>query len=302
MIIPSTYEQSYSRTPQEVVYSQNKWCNFVFGSTFALYGLMADSLAGLGTRAHSSICAVGFKVLKYVLIDLCDKCGVCVMLSVSWVVNTHSYACLYDFCKSLKERGCLFMNKRCVALTDEQYRESISLLRSGFILDEKLIKPNERIAAVEVLQATLGLRLGDTLKLKMCSFIKDGSRYRLDIKEQKTGKMRTFTVPIEVYSFIQDYAISNNIGADAKLFDISERQVERHMNKVFTKMGLPLRQYGTHSARKLFATKVYVENDYNIELVRVLLQHSSVVTTQRYIGIQQKQVEDALAGTVVNLV
>jgi len=46
---------------------------------------MADSLAGLGTRAHSSICAVGFKVLKYVLIDLCDKCGVCVMLSVSWV-------------------------------------------------------------------------------------------------------------------------------------------------------------------------------------------------------------------------
>ena len=52
------------------------------------------------------------------------------------------------------------MNKRCVALTDEQYRESISLLRSGFILDEKLIKPNERIAAVEVLQATLGLRLG----------------------------------------------------------------------------------------------------------------------------------------------
>ena len=157
-------------------------------------------------------------------------------------------------------------------------------------------------AAVEVLQATLGLRLGDTLKLKMCSFIKDGSRCRLDIKEQKTGKMRTFTVPIEVYSFIQDYAISNNIGADAKLFDISERQVERHMNKVFTKMGLPLRQYGTHSARKLFATKVYVENDYNIELVRVLLQHSSVVTTQRYIGIQQKQVEDALAGTVVNLV
>ena len=47
MIIPSSCEQSYSRTPQEVVYSQNKWCNFVFGSTFALYGLMADSLDSL---------------------------------------------------------------------------------------------------------------------------------------------------------------------------------------------------------------------------------------------------------------
>lgn len=76
MIIPSTYEQSYSRTPQEVVYSQNKWCNFVFGSIFVLYGLMVDSLTGLGTRAHSSICEVDFKVLKYLLIDLFDKCGV----------------------------------------------------------------------------------------------------------------------------------------------------------------------------------------------------------------------------------
>lgn len=194
------------------------------------------------------------------------------------------------------------MNKRCVALTDEQYRESVGLLRSGFVLDGKIIKPNERIATVEVLQATLGLRLGDTLKLRMCSFVKDGDRYRLDIVEQKTRKTRTFTVPIEVYSFIQEYAIANNISVDAKLFDVSERQVERHLNKVFTKMGLPLRNYGTHSARKLFATKVYVENSYNIELVRVLLQHSSVVTTQRYIGIQQKQVEDALAGTVANLI
>ena len=65
-------------------------------------------------------------------------------------------------------------------------------------------------------------------------------------------------------------------------------------------MGLPLRNYGAHSARKLFATKVYVENSYNIELVRVLLQHSSVVTTQRYIGIQQKQVEEALAGASIH--
>lgn len=194
------------------------------------------------------------------------------------------------------------MNKRCVALTDEQYRESVGLLRSGFVLDGKIIKPNERIATVEVLQATLGLRLGDTLKLRMCSFVKDGDRYRLDIVEQKTRKTRTFTVPIEVYSFIQEYAIANNISVDARLFDISERQVERHLNKVFTKMGLPLRNYGAHSARKLFATKVYVENSYNIELVRVLLQHSSVVTTQRYIGIQQKQVEDALAGAVANLI
>lgn len=194
------------------------------------------------------------------------------------------------------------MNKQCVAFTDRQYRECVSLLRSGFMLDGRLVKPNGRVAAVLVLQACLGLRLGDVLQLSMDSFIRDGDRWRLDIREQKTGKVRQFTVPVEVYSFVQDYAIGRGTPRHARLFDISSRQVERHLNKVFRKMGLDVWKYGSHSARKYFATKVYLENEYNIELVRVLLQHSSVQVTSRYIGISDKMVEDALARTAANLV
>ncbi|MCM1219612.1 MAG: tyrosine-type recombinase/integrase [Lachnospiraceae bacterium] len=194
------------------------------------------------------------------------------------------------------------MNKCCVALSREQYERSIELLRNGFMLSGVLVKPNVRIATIEVLQAALGLRLGDVLRLKLSSFIRDGDRWRLDIREQKTGKVRNFTVPVEVYAFVQDYALSVGISKDAGLFSISERQVERHLNKVFTKMGLPLRQYGSHSYRKFFAVQVYVENEYNAELVRVLLQHSSLGTTQRYLSIGSKQIEDALARTVSNLV
>ena len=194
------------------------------------------------------------------------------------------------------------MNKKCVALTEEQYKKSIELLRYGFMLDGKFIKPNERIAAVGIMQASLGLRLGDVLQLKMSSFVKDGGRWRLDIKEQKTGKVREFTVPIEVYSFIQEYALAMGIRREAKLFDVSERQVERHLNKVFTKMGLPLHQLGSHSYRKMFATQVYVKNEYNIELVRVLLQHSSIQITQRYLNISHKLVEDALAKTAAYII
>lgn len=194
------------------------------------------------------------------------------------------------------------MNKKCVALSQEEYQRSIELLRNGFMLSGVLVKPNERIATIEVLQATLGLRLGDILKLKLSSFIRDGDRWRLDIKEQKTGKLRTFTVPNEVYSFVQNYCIEGGIGKDARLFDISKRQVERHLNKVFMKMELPLRSYGSHSFRKLFATQVYIDSEYNAELVRVLLQHSSLNTTQRYLSIGSKQIEDALARTVSNLI
>ena len=61
---------------------------------------------------------------------------------------------------------------------------------------------------------------------------------------------------------------------------------------------LGLEGVGSHSFRKGFATNVYVNNHYNIELVRTLLQHSSVNVTQRYIGIGSKELEDAIQKNV----
>ena len=53
-------------------------------------------------------------------------------------------------------------------------------------------------------------------------------------------------------------------------------------------------EISTHSFRKFFATQIYKENDYDIMLVKRLLQHSSATTTERYIGISSKKVEEAL--------
>ncbi|MBO5278246.1 MAG: tyrosine-type recombinase/integrase [Lachnospiraceae bacterium] len=57
---------------------------------------------------------------------------------------------------------------------------------------------------------------------------------------------------------------------------------------------LGLSGISTHSFRKYFATQIYINNGYNIKLVRQLLQHSSSAVTQKYIGIQSKQLESAL--------
>lgn len=78
--------------------------------------------------------------------------------------------------------------------------------------------------------------------------------------------------------------------------------MQRHLNLAIKKMGLPVRSYGSHSSRKYFATKVYVDSNYNIALVQKLLQHSSPSVTQRYIGISQKDVEDALERTKCHLI
>lgn len=185
------------------------------------------------------------------------------------------------------------MNKTTIALSEEQYRKIISAIKSGIVCsDGKVIKSNIRIATALTLEANLGLRINDILKLRLSSIIKDGSRYRLDIVEQKTGKKREFTVPTDIYIYMQTYALENHISPEAKLFDISERQVQKHLKLVCDY--LDLENISTHSFRKYFATSIYIHNHYNIELVRVLLQHSSSATTQRYIRLQRQEVEDAL--------
>lgn len=185
------------------------------------------------------------------------------------------------------------MNKKTVALTEEQYKDIISVIRTGFICtDGRVVKPNRRIAAALSLEANLGLRISDILQLKLSAIIHDGNRYRLNIVEKKTHKKREFTVPIEIYSYIQNYALENNISPNAKLFDMSERTIQNHLQLVCGYLGYD--NVSTHSFRKYFATCIYVANEYNIELVRILLQHSSIATTQRYIGLQNRVVESAL--------
>ena len=189
------------------------------------------------------------------------------------------------------------MNKRTVALTTEQYTSIITAIKSGFCYSGREYNPNDRIATALTLEANLGMRISDILQLHYCDIIKDGDRYRLNISEIKTGKERVFTVPEEIRSYIDEYRTRNHMTEQQRLFDLSERQIQKHLKATCEYLGLD--GISTHSFRKYFATQIYINNGYNIELVRQLLQHSSAAVTQRYIGIQQKQVENALQNHVI---
>ena len=182
--------------------------------------------------------------------------------------------------------------KKTVALTREQYEEIIKTIREGGVG----FRENNRIATILVLEANLGLRIEDVLRLKVNDIISDGSRYRLDIIEKKTQKKRTFTVPLPIYQYIKLYALENGIKDNEKLFGITERQVQMHLHKVADYLGYE--NIGTHSFRKYFATEIYLNSDYNVVLVQQLLQHSSVAITQRYIGITSEMQEKALLGHI----
>lgn len=184
------------------------------------------------------------------------------------------------------------MNKRTKALEKEQYELIISCIRKGFMHNGSEFKPNNRLATALVVQANLGVRISDILKLTLSDIVKESNRYRLDIVEQKTGKVRDFTVPTGLYNYLVEYAKENRIGERAKLFPVCERAVQKQLKIVADYLGIE--GISTHSFRKFYATEMYMNNDYDIELVRHLLQHSSSAVTQRYIGISTKRVENAL--------
>ena len=184
------------------------------------------------------------------------------------------------------------MNKKCRIISKEEYDKIIDTIMYGFEDRKGKCYSNRQIGTFCVIQANSGLRCGDLLQLRLKDIVKENGRYHFNIVEQKTKKARTFTIAPEVYTYLQTYALENGIRPDSRLFQISSRGVSKHLKKVCEHLGIE--GVGTHSFRKFFATSIYNDNGYNIELVRELLQHSSVAITQKYIGVSPQVVEQAL--------
>lgn len=59
-------------------------------------------------------------------------------------------------------------NKRTRAISREEVEKIISTIRTGFALpDGERVRPNVRIAAALILEANLGLRIGDIVRLRL---------------------------------------------------------------------------------------------------------------------------------------
>lgn len=195
-------------------------------------------------------------------------------------------------------------NKKTRALSEEEYRNIMETIMSGFTYMDsdginKTFRPNKRLAMILQTETVSGMRIGDVLKLRMNYIVRDGERYRLDLTEEKTGKRREFTVSRILYNSLRQYSIDNNIEETAPLFAKNgkiptERAIQKQLAIVCQYLGL--HDISTHSFRKTFASKVYTDSGYDVRLVQQLLQHSSITTTQRYLGTTSRQIEDALQG------
>lgn len=189
-------------------------------------------------------------------------------------------------------------NKKTRPISREELELIIKTINTGFTTASgQRVLPNSRVSMALLVQANIGLRIGDIVKLSLSSIVYEAGRYRLDIVEEKTKKPRTFTIPAEIYTFLQTYALERGIRPTARLFDIQVRAIQNHLKLTCDHLGLS--GVATHSFRKFFAMSIYNDSGYNVELVRTLLQHSTIAVTQHYLSVEPALVEQALQKHIV---
>ena len=179
------------------------------------------------------------------------------------------------------------------SITDDEFRAIVNTIRSGYVDNEGVTHmPNHQVADILVLEANLGCRLGDIITLRHDSFVLDGTIWKLDITEEKTGKKRQFIVPQPIKEFIDKM----NYGKDGKLFGIAKPAVWKQVRNVTRYLGL--KDVSTHSMRKFCANALYEKSGHDIELVCEYLQHANIKTTRRYIRRSDAQLEKAIMGII----
>jgi integrase len=122
---------------------------------------------------------------------------------------------------------------------------------------------------------------------------------RAMVRQKKTGQPVRFEVTEQTRQAVDDYIRQADKRPGEFLFaaprrpghGLSTRQYARLVGDWIRGVGLDPRMYGTHSLRRTKATLIYRRTG-NLRAVHLLLGHTKIESTVRYLGIE---VDDALA-------
>ena len=143
------------------------------------------------------------------------------------------------------------------------------------------------------------LRACDLVKLKVRD-ISHGDRIasRAIVMQQKTERPVQFEITEQTRKSIAEWLQLATLRSDSFLFPsrihesphLSTRQYARIVNDWVEEIGLDPVNYGTHTMRRTKASLIY-RRTKNLRAVQLLLGHTKLESTVRYLGIE---VDDAL--------
>lgn len=143
------------------------------------------------------------------------------------------------------------------------------------------------------------LRGCDLVKLKIGTLVTGHDiRARAMVIQQKTGRPVQFEITSDTRTSllawlerrggsVEDFAFPSRADPNDHL---STRQYARLVDEWVTAIGLRKEEYGTHSLRRTKASLIYKATG-NLRAVQILLGHTKIENTVRYLGVD---VEDAL--------
>jgi integrase len=142
------------------------------------------------------------------------------------------------------------------------------------------------------------LRGCDVVKLKVSDVTQAGkTQKRAQVIQQKTQRPVQFEITQQARKSINQWIAEAGLGSRDYLFPsrvrsghLSTRQYSRILGTWVAEIGLDPTQYGTHSLRRTKAALIY-RRTKNIRAVQILLGHTKLESTIRYLGIE---VDDAL--------
>ena len=144
------------------------------------------------------------------------------------------------------------------------------------------------------------LRGCDVVAIKVQDVAPNGyALARATVRQRKTGRPVRFELTEHTRQAVHDYLKAVGKVAGEYLFTgrrrpgeaLSTRQYARLVGEWIAGAGLDPRVFGTHSLRRTKATLIYRRTG-NLRAVQLLLGHTRVESTVRYLGIE---VDDALA-------
>ena len=149
-----------------------------------------------------------------------------------------------------------------------------------------------------------GLRVSDLLQLQLTNVFdhKGKPKDRLELKEQKTGKLKEFPLSPTVRKALEEYisttaTINTTAEQEQWLFPsrkgagpLDRRQAWRIISEAAHAVGIPGR-IGTHTLRKTFGYWAFKQGA-DITRIQKLLNHSSPGITLAYIGITKDELDD----------
>lgn len=143
------------------------------------------------------------------------------------------------------------------------------------------------------------LRGCDLVKLKVCDIFHGGQvAARAIVMQQKTQRPVQFEITRTTRDAVQAWIKHAGLRPDDFLFPsrihgsphLGTRQYARILESWVEELGLDPAAYGTHSIRRTKATLIY-RRTKNLRAVQLLLGHTKLESTVRYLGIE---VDDAL--------